>query len=106
MIIVYYRDKQTGKILRCHDGEGCTIHQLEMCKEKFAKDYKDIEPFFEEVDDNGILAYLFNQMQEEKQDRIEFFKKLRNQWNGLNEAIEDYFDSEGVEYEVQIAEQV
>lgn len=100
MIIVYYRDKQTGKILRCHYGEGCTIHQLEMCKEKFAKDYKDIEPFFEEVDDNGILAYLFNQMQEEKQDRIEFFKKLRNQWNGLNEAIEDYFDSEGVEYEV------
>lgn len=39
-------------------------------------------------------------MQEEKQDRIEFFKKLRNQCNGLNEAIEDYFGSEGVKYEV------
>lgn len=100
MIIVYYRDKQTGKILRCHDGEGCTVHQFEKCKEKFVKEYDDIEPFFEEVDDNSILAYLFNQMQEEKQDRIEFFKKLRNQCNGLNEAIEDYFDSEGVEYEV------
>lgn len=100
MIIVYYRDKQTGKILRCHDNEGCTLQQLEKCKEKFVKKHEDIEPFFEEVDDNSILAYLYNLMQEEKQDRIEFFKKLRNQCNGLNEAIEDYFDSEGVEYEV------
>ncbi len=100
MIIVYYRDKQTGEILRCHDNEGYTLQQLKDSKDKFAKDFEDIEVFIEEVDDNSILAYLYNLMQEEKQDRIEFFKKLRNQYNGLNEAIEDYFDSEGVEYEV------
>lgn len=100
MIIVYYRDKQTGKILRCHDSEGCTLQQLKENKEKFSKRYKDIEAFIKEVDDNSILAYLYNQMQEEKQDRVEFFKKLRNQCNKAIEDIEDYFDSEGVEYEV------
>ena len=65
MIIVYYRDKQTGKILRCHDNGGCTLQQLKDSRDKFAKDYEDIEVFIEEVDDNGILAYLFNQIQED-----------------------------------------
>lgn len=100
MIIVYYRDKETGKILRCHDSEGCTLQQLKENREKFSKRYKDIEAFIEEIDNNSIIAYLYNLIQEEKQERIDFFKKLRSQCNKLNEDIEDYFDSEGVEYEI------
>lgn len=100
MIIVYYRDKQTGKILRCHDSEGCTLQQLKDSKDKFAKHFEDIEVFIEEVDDNSILAYLYNLMQEEKQHKIDFLQELRNKCNDLIEDIEYYFDSEGVEYEV------
>lgn len=100
MIIVYYRDKQTGKILRCHDNEGYTLQQLKDSKDKFAKDFEDIEVFIEEIDDNSILAYLYNQIQEEKQNKIDFLQELRNKCNDLIEDIEYYFDSEGVEYEV------
>lgn len=99
MIIIYYRDKETGKILRCDDGEGCTLQQLKENKEKFSKRYKDIETFIEEIDNNSIIAYLYNLIQEEKQERIGFFRKLRSQCYKLNKDIEDYIDSKGLKYE-------
>lgn len=66
-IIAYYRD-QSGKIIGHHGSRGKTLEEMEKLAEVFNRDSKmdGTVVYIEAVEDNSLMAYLFNKAEERK----------------------------------------